>query len=202
MNKIESEVKFLITDKNIIRKKILNLGAENQGEVFEYNILFDDKNDSLFHKKNMLRLRRDKRNRLTLKIPPENKNVEVKTFKELEVDVDNFDTMTEILNSLGLFPKIIYEKYRETLLLNDSIFCIDSMPFGNFLEIEANEQEIRPLSSKIGLCWPKRSILNYFEIFEIIKDKCMLSFSDITFKNFAPVNFNPKTIAYLFESGN
>ncbi len=201
MNKIESEVKFFITDRNIIREKILALGADNKGTVFEYNILFDNKNDSLFHKKSILRLRKDKKNRLTLKIPPENTNFQVKSFKELEVNIDDFDTMAVILKSIGFSQKLIYEKYRETLLLDNASFCIDSMPFGNFLEIEAEVHEIQQLSSKIGLCWSKRSILSYFEIFKIIKDKRMLSFNDITFKNFAPLNFQPETIAYLFKSG-
>ena len=46
------------------------------------------------------------------------------------------------------------------------------------------EWEVARLGADIGLEWEKRILLNYLELFENIKSKLNLSFSDITFNNF------------------
>jgi adenylate cyclase class 2 len=64
------------------------------------------------------------------------------------------------------------------------------MPFGNFLEIEGPKQDIQRLAVQLGLAWNQRILLNYLQIFEILKDKLHLEFSDVTFDNFSHVQVN------------
>ena len=98
--------------------------------------------------------------------------------------------------AIGLHQEQIYEKWRETLLLNNTSFCIDTMPFGDFLEIEGSKKEIKKWADKIGLKWEKRILVNYLAIFEIIKAKSKLTFSDITFQNFKGLKIEIKDYLY------
>ena len=50
MEKIETEVKFYLTDMAGLRAHILQMGAKSTGRVFENNIRYDDKSNSLKQK--------------------------------------------------------------------------------------------------------------------------------------------------------
>ena len=184
MEKLETEVKFYLSDIQSIRKCILDLGARSRGRFFERNLRFEDKQKTLMDKKFLLRLRRDKTTTLTIKSPLAECDNEFKKMKELEVEVSDFNTMNHILQALGFHCDQIYEKWRETLELNETLFCLDSMPFGNFLEIEGQEEDIKNYASRLGLQWSKRILLNYLEIFDILKNSRKLGFEDVTFDNF------------------
>jgi adenylate cyclase class 2 len=184
MEKLETEVKFYLSDIQSIRKCISDLGAQSRGRFFERNLRFEDKQKSLKNKKLLLRLRRDNTTTLTIKSPLAEGDKQFKKMKEMEVEVSHFDTMNHILQALGFHCEQIYEKWRETLVLEKTHFCLDCMPFGNFLEIEGQEENIKNYVSRLGLPWSKRILLNYLEIFEILKSKKKLDFRDVTFDNF------------------
>jgi len=188
METFEIEVKFFLADINRIRRKILALGAKSQGRVFEKNIRYEDKCKSLIQKKSLLRLRRNEKVLLTFKSSPPTISKEFKIFNELEVEVTDFNTMNQILQCLGFNPEQKYEKWRETLILDQTSFCLDTMPYGTFLEIEGQKRDIRSYASRLELDWHKRILLNYLQIFEIIRNKQNLKFKDLTFKNFDTVN--------------
>ena len=201
MQPLEIEVKFYPTDIDPVRNSIIELGADCLGRVFETNIRFEDANKNLIKKGSLLRLRKDKKTRLTFKSKPHDKDRQFKIFRELEVTVSDFSTMNMILESLGYYKEQIYEKWRETFVLDNIEFCIDTMPFGNFLEIEGEKEKIKPLADRIGLKWEKRSILSYLDLFNIIKDELNLTFSDVTFSNFKDVKVDFGKYADLFEAG-
>jgi len=180
----ETEVKFLIADVGIIREKIISLGAVSGGNFFETNIRFDDKNKSLFKNKSLLRLRKDAKTTLTFKSKPPFFENQFKIMKELEVEVSDFSIAVKLLESLGFIKEQIYEKWRETLTIGNTSFCIDKMPYGDFLEIEGQKEEIIKYSSLLGLDWERRILLNYIELFDKLKKSLGLPFSDITFDNF------------------
>ena len=121
--------------------------------------------------------------------------------RELEVEVSNFETMLNILYALGFHQSQIYEKYREIFTIGDAKLCLDQMPFGNFLEIEGGKDDIRNLSQQIGMQWSRRILGNYRFLFDIIKKRLLLSFSDITFDNFSTVKLDIETFLPLFEAG-
>ena len=53
MQNLEIEVKFYLADLEGMRNKILKLGAKSKGRLFENNIRYEDKNNSLIKKKSL-----------------------------------------------------------------------------------------------------------------------------------------------------
>ena len=173
-----------------IRDRILKLGAMSRGRFFETNLRFDDADNGLLQKKSLLRLRRDTKTILTFKSEPPVKDDQFKILRELEVEVSDFATMKDILESLGFREEQVYEKWRETFILNRVNLCLDTMPYGDFLEIEGEKEDIKQLASQIGLQWNRRILLNYLAIFDVIRKKSNLPFYDVTFSNFINIRFD------------
>ena len=201
MEHLEIEVKFYLADIESLRNKILELGAKSKGRLFETNIRYEDKNNSLIKKKSVLRLRQDEKTTFTFKSRPPVKSKDYKIVNELEVEVSDFKTMDQILQSLGFHPEQKYEKWRETIVLDQTLFCLDTMPYGDFLEIEGREKDIRYYASKLGLRWQKRILFNYLEIFEIIRNNINLEFNDITFDNFETIDADASMFLKMLEAG-
>jgi adenylate cyclase class 2 len=195
MKQLETEIKFYVIDQPSMRQRIMELGAESQGRFFESNVRFEDPHQSLKMKKSLLRLRRDRTAKLTYKSTPPEEDNQFKIMEELEVEVSDFDTMHLILEALGFHHEQVYEKWRETLVLDQTQFCLDSMPYGDFLEIEGQKQDIKNFATQLGLGWDQRILLNYLCIFEILQNKLNLDFSDVTFDNFK--NVEVELIDYL-----
>ena len=199
MEHLEIEVKFYLSDMDYIRDRILELGAVSRGRVFETNIRFDDADNHLLQKKSLLRLRQDTKTILTFKSEPPFKDDQFKILRELEVEVSDFTTMKHILESLGFREEQVYEKWRETFMLNHANLCLDTMPYGDFLEIEGKKEDIKNLASQIGLKWKKRILLNYLSIFDVIRRKANLPFYDVTFSNFINIRFDIARYLDLIE---
>ena len=105
------------------------------------------------------------------------------------------------LEALGFHHEQVYEKWRETLVLDQTQFCLDSMPYGNFLEIEGQKQNIKNFAAQLGLQWDQRILLNYLHIFEILQNKLNLNFSDVTFDNFKYVEVDMVDYLDLLVAG-
>ena len=202
MEQLEIEVKFYLPDIEHMQRRILALGAESKGRVFENNVRYEDENNTLIRKKSLLRLRRDAKTILTFKSSPPVAGTEFKVFNELEVEVSDFETMNRILQNLGLYPEQLYEKWRETLMLDQTGFYLDTMPYGTFLEIEGSEEDIRTYAASLGLNWQKRILLNYLEIFQIIRQTLGLNFKDLTFKNFENIRVDMAVFLGRLEAGD
>lgn len=202
-NQLEIEVKFFLPDLNRVRDKVVGVKRCDHSPVFETNIRYDNDTENLRRNNCLLRLRKDSRNRLTYKSPsrePIYDNRQFKVFRELEVEISDFDTMHEILTAIGFYQAQIYEKKRETFHWNGCHLCFDTIPFGDFLEIEGDENRIRQTSELLGLEWSKRIITNYLAIFETLRKKNGWTFSDLTFTNFKNVVFNFSRYADMFEA--
>lgn len=187
MEPVEIEVKFWVEEGASLRQAIDALGAEDRGEVFETNIRYEDAHGGLLRNRSLLRLRRDADTTLTYKSDAPDRDGEYKVRRELEVAVSDFDTMHAILTSLGFHREQIYEKRRRTFHLGDTILCLDTMPFGLFLEIEGEKPEIRRIADGLNLDWGGRILTNYLRIFDLIRKDRGLDFTDITFENFRSV---------------
>ena len=190
---LEIEVKFFIVDTPKLHRRLVEMGATARPEVFESNIRFEDADETFKKKGELLRLRKDGSCRLTYKCRPSRPDPEYKVYKELEVEVGDFDIMTRILQSLGFRQAQIYEKWRRVFAWDDVELCLDRMPFGTFLEIEGPRQGIRNAARQLGLAWEDRILTNYLAIFEIVREKLNLPFNDVTFSNFErhPVDLIP-----------
>lgn len=192
MDHLEIEVKFYITQINTIRDKIINTGSITCERLFETNVIFEDKGKNLVKNKSLLRLRQDTKTLLTFKTKPDVNDNNFKIVRELEVEVSNFKTMASIFEFLGFYKEKIYEKWRESFVIKGSNLCIDTLPFGNFLEIEGEKDSIKELAEIIGLNWDERITTNYLELFEIVSNKYNLPFNDITFANFKDIDIDFK----------
>ncbi|MGB9499293.1 MAG: class IV adenylate cyclase [Dissulfuribacterales bacterium] len=204
MPPLEIEVKFYLTDINPLRERLLSLGANLNNNSFEKNIRFENQKNSLHHEKSLLRLRKSDKTTLTFKSEPPEPHKQQNEFKilhELEVSVDDFATMQQILESIGFHPEQIYEKKRETYVLGQTEICIDTMPFANFIEIEGRKEEIRKTADLLKLDWENRILCNYLEIFEALKQKLKLTFTDITFDNFKDIDVDFDKYHHLFVAG-
>ena len=166
---LEIEVKFHLPEIKPVRDGLLAIGAIQYGRVFETNIRFEDVSNSLRKQGILLRLRKDDRIRLTFKSSPSRPDTQFKVHRELEVEVGDFEACHSILKGLGFHQEQIYEKWRETFVLNNTKFLIDTMPYGVFLEIEGQKSSIRNNADRLGLNWEKRILLNYLEIFEVVQ---------------------------------
>ena len=190
MEPLETEIKFYLPDLESLRRRILKLGARTRGRVFEVNFRYEDQNRNLVKRRALLRLRRDRSAVLTFKSPPPEDNADVKVLSELEVKVSDFETMHQILQQVGFHREQTYEKWRETLDLDPVQFCLDEMPYGNFVEIEGPPRDIKRLAAQLDLPWDRRILMNYLQIFELLKDRLKLDFTDVSFDNFATITVN------------
>jgi len=192
MSHLEIEVKFILEDKAGVRKRILALGAVSQGDWFETNIRFEDKEKSLIKRNVLLRLRKDSQATLTFKHPPEAADSEFKVYQETETQVSDFENTKQILAGLGFFPEQVYEKRRETFVSGPVTLCLDTLPYGDFLEIEADKESIRQWAENLGLSWENRLLTNYLGMFARIREKYGLPFTDVTFENFKDITVDSK----------
>ena len=184
---LEIEVKFILSDRTGFREILLGAGVkEVSPRTFEKNVRFDTPRQDLLLQGKLLRLRHDRLNRLTFKgESPRELESEARVQEELEVTVDDFEQMVLILERVGFQQSQIYEKYRETFQLGEVEIVIDEMPFGDFVELEGNEEDIRAASGELGLDWTDRILDNYLALMANVKDKYKLSFNDLTFENFS-----------------
>ena len=134
----------------------------------------------------MLRLRQDAGALITFKGPSARQaGSEARVREEIEVAVDDFKKTQAILERVGFEKRLLYEKYRESYCLGEIDAVLDELPFGSFIELEGEEQDIRTAAGSLGLAWDRRIIDNYLSLFMRLKGYYSLPFDDITFANFA-----------------
>lgn len=187
MGALEIEVKFRIADPIVLRNRILAIGGKSKGCGNEYNILFDTPESRLRASCTLLRLRRSATNLLTVKTPPAVLDPEFKILRELETTVADFAAMRAALHALGFTKEQVYEKERETFTVGALELCLDRLPFGWFLELEGEKEDIRTTAAALGLSWQERHTASYRAIFEALKSHHHYDFSDITFTAFQKV---------------
>lgn len=155
---VEIELKFPVSDTVALRNRLRTLGATGDDEVFEDNVLLDRDDDPLQPRGEVLRLRRDRRVRLTHKAPRADERFKVRL--EREIVVDDFDVALGLLGALGFTPRARYQKYRQTFTLSvcpsgcDPVavaVTLDRLPFGIFCEIEGSRAAIVTTAELLNL---------------------------------------------------
>ncbi len=181
----EIEVKFFLLDPAEFRQKLFANAAKLTDErVFELNLRFDTPDRLLSRTGQVLRLRKDSRNRITYK---NNSHLEqdVLVRTEIETEVADFMAMKHLLESLGYEVFSSYEKYRETFWLDGVTVSIDEMPYGTFTELEGPSAEsIHALADKLGLRWQAGIPSSYMLLLTQLNDKLKLGVTDLTFDVF------------------
>jgi adenylate cyclase class 2 len=183
---LEVEVKFLLPDLVAMRERLHSSEATlHHPRTYERNIRFDDVSQGLKNQGKLLRLRQDSAVRLTFKgRSKQMADSEARVLEELEVEVEDFDIMARILGRIGFEGVQIYEKYRETYKLSSVEIVLDEMPFGDFIELEGDEDAIREATGELSLDWNQRILENYLVLMDQLRDRYNLPFNDLTFANF------------------
>lgn len=147
--KQEIEVKLPVRDLDRVRDRLRAAGARDEGGSDEENIVFD-REGALRSRGELLRLRRDRRVRLTWKGPAVAR-AGVKSREEAEIEVGDFDGCRAILERLGYRPAVTYAKHRETWEMDGVEVALDRLAFGDFVEIEGDEDRIDAVAGQLGL---------------------------------------------------
>lgn len=188
----ETEVKIYVPDLDEMAAQIRAAGGVLAApRVYERNVRYDDLSLSLSNRGVVLRLRQDTRVRLTYKSNPTVQEGAVSRL-EAEVTVDDFERMDLILRQLGFVPFVIYEKYRTTYRLGEAEIVLDEMPYGNFIEVEAEAPVIDATLDALGLADHRRIFDSYLGLFTRVKQALALACNDLTFANFAGVTVPPE----------
>lgn len=180
----ETEAKFYIQRMPELQRAVEKLGASRTNErVHEVNLRFDTPTRDFQRIGRVLRLRQDRRARITYK---DSDSMQPGTLsrREVEITVDNFDVARELLEALGYIVAFTYEKYRTTYKLDELEVVLDEMPYGHFVEIEGDEADIRRAAEKLGLKWDTVIRDSYSRLFEKLRAYLNLKFQDLTFDNF------------------
>jgi adenylate cyclase class 2 len=181
----EIEVKFLIEALPAMRQRLLALGATcSTPRTYEENLLFDTPDAQFRQQGRLLRLRRDRRNRITYKEPTTHNDLDFKIMREYEIEVSDFAQAHAILAKLGFVQVLRFEKYRETFTYQDAEIVLDEVPFGTFMEIEASQEGIRALVTALDLDFATRLVSSYVDIFDAVCTTYSLPVTDITFAAF------------------
>ncbi|HEX8096426.1 MAG TPA: class IV adenylate cyclase [Pyrinomonadaceae bacterium] len=148
---IEVEKKYRLTraQYEALRVRLLEVGAEQRGEVFEENTIYGGGILSL--KNCVLRLRRAGAVATLAYKERFPSDQTIKRQLEEETRVEDPEAAAAILDALGYRPALVYEKRRATWQLPGAEVAVDELPFGLFLEIEGDEDAIISAEQLLGL---------------------------------------------------
>ncbi|MFA5238166.1 MAG: class IV adenylate cyclase [Phycisphaerae bacterium] len=153
---IEIEAKIKVDSLKEIVEKLDSLGAEFRQEQLQRDTYFDNANTTLKKGDRCLRLRRllageSERFFLTYKGAKE-KN-QFKKRQEIEIKIEDGNSLEKLLLLLGYNKAIVFEKRRRTWQFGRCEVALDELPLlGTFVEIEGpDEQKIADVQRKLGL---------------------------------------------------
>lgn len=179
---LEIEAKFAVNHLADLRREIIDLGGRLlHDRTLERNWRYDRADGELTIKAHVLRLRQDDRTTLTYKSPAGNQM----SRQEIELEVTNAETAGQFLQALGFEVIAIYEKYRETLILDDVEIALDELPFGSFVELEADSPDgLERAAKRLALVWDRRLLKSYLELFDQLAANFGLTARQATFEAF------------------
>jgi adenylate cyclase class 2 len=179
---MEVEVKVPINDPEEFKQRILKEGGTLKREKhFESNFLYDFSDRSLSADGCLLRIRELPEGALLTFKGKVLQHEKFKTRPEAETLCQDKQAIKAILHSIGLKVYFRYEKYREEYILSNALVCIDELPFGFFMEIEGNEEDIEKVTDILALDRNVFSKKSYAAIYAEICRQAGKPFADILF---------------------
>lgn len=146
---IEIERKYKTKKKDLLRSKLITLGAKSEGIKYSEDIYF--KVPQKIESTKYLRIRTKGKNKNgTLAYHEVVSDFET---KEWEVNVEDAEMTQNILTKLGFSLDVVVTKERETLKLNRCEVVLDNVKnLGDFIEIEApNKDKFEELANDLNL---------------------------------------------------
>lgn len=138
---LEREIKFAVPSLDPVVERLRGLDAvqaQRIGSEIEHNYVLDTAQDELKARDERLRIREIEGRPgvlVTWKGPASTRSG-VRRREERQFHADDRDACVAVLSNLGLRPVRAYDKVRTSWRLEDLIVCLDTLPFGSFVEIE------------------------------------------------------------------
>lgn len=169
LKKKEIEVKFKVSNRENLEKRLKSLGAK-QGTVTFHRTYSLFKPDFSFAKKGIYLRTREEGNKHTFTIKVKGaENPDYFERDEYEVEISDAKKVAEMLAILGFNNQRIFEKYRVDWIMPDqykATVCIDEVAtLGTFIEIEAPPVVIEQLISLLELKG-ERITVSYWTLYE------------------------------------
>lgn len=199
----EIEAKFYVRDLAAIEARLRAWGAVCRvPRTFEYNLRYDNPAGTLLQEHKVLRLRRFDDIRLTFKGPGQ-AIAGALARTEIELVVNDFENAQLFLNGLGYQVVMIYEKYRTLYEWGTAYAALDELPYGHFVEIEAeNPEKITALACTLRLN-PKTAVAaSYQTLFVHLKQTRGLTMPHLTFEAFAGLAISPDDLGVSPADGD
>ena len=172
----EIEIKLRIFDLPGLLRQLRQIGARFKGCVFEQNTIYDTTDSAFLRTGRLLRLRletpapriatvrgarvvrpnrKPRRSVLTTKAPPHrgirgSAGERYKIRLERELTIRNPGRWHQTLQSLGVRPSFVYEKFRSAFELSGLHLELDETPAGIFLELEGSPRAIDHATRELG----------------------------------------------------
>ena len=207
---LETEVKFYLHNITQMEKRLQSMGASLfQGRTHELNLRFDTPQNEFMREGRVLRLRQDQTIHLTYK---DNSQLidGVLSRREIELSVTDFDKARQFIEALGFEVVFVYEKFRTTYTLirgrlesgerskaHGIYIMLDELPYGNFIEIEGDLDELKPLTEFLGLAWHSAIPTSYHSLFDHLVRLRNLTFRDLSFDNFKDIKIIPSELGVI-----
>lgn len=163
---LEYELKFIGPDLDALRARLAAAGAHRKSEAyFERNLVFDLPGRTLKAAGTLLRLRLKGGEDavLCVKRPVKSSGL-LKAYEEHQTTVGSFEATRELLEGLGYRVALTYEKVREKWVLGEVEACLDTLPFGDFVELEGAEEDVLAAAEKLGLSGLTTSRATYHDL--------------------------------------
>ncbi len=148
---LETELKFFVSDFAPILEHIEHLGLSCSPWYFEENLVLDTGDGHLRSREVLLRIRKGRGGKVTMKLPVTSPHPGCKQQEEMESGLEHPDEMQRIFSHLGFRPWFRYEKFRKVCSRGLTRICLDILPFGSFVELEGPHESFYGIAHELGI---------------------------------------------------
>jgi len=163
----ENEVKVAVPDLDALEIRLRSLGfVILHPRVFESNQLYDLPGADLRARGELIRIRQaGGKSVFTYKGPAI--VTRHKEREELEVSVNDPQTLAVILERLGYVPRFRYEKFRTEWVVpgDDGVVMVDETPVGIYMELEGPADWIDNAARNLGYTEPDYLNISYARLY-------------------------------------
>lgn len=184
-NYIEKEIKVEIKNPKELISLLAQKNVKKVSEGFQRTTRMDTPNLDLEKRGTFLRVRTGGKDIVTLKKKIKSTG-EVFERQEIETEVKDPELLADIFANLGFTKRFIMEKYRIDYEYKDTKISLDELPFGVFIEIEGEPENIKNVADELNLDLSNKIIVTYWDLFEDYKKKMNQKGENIVF----PTNYN------------
>jgi adenylate cyclase, class 2 len=159
---IEKKYRLTKAQREALLRRLREVGAAAQGSEFEENTLYVG--GGLDPRRQVLRLRRTGGAAIFAYKERYESQSAIKHQREDETRVEDAAALEAILEALGYHPALVYEKRRATWHIRQTEVVLDELPFGLFVEIEGEKDEIEEVERLLNLADAEAEMATYPEL--------------------------------------